>query len=114
MIVLSNVRLLLRWWADKKRIPAQLKGMRDGCIAGAEALEWAQRRIDELLEANNRYLQRARTAEAALAGRVGGPAAFMAADHMRAITVEELQSIPEDNGRRANCAALYPIKLYRI
>ncbi len=40
------------------------------------------------------------------------PAAFRTYDRMRAITAEELASIPEKDGRRANVARLYPVPLY--
>ncbi|KRE07486.1 hypothetical protein ASE63_22570 [Bosea sp. Root381] len=40
------------------------------------------------------------------------PVAFMAADELRAITQRELDSIPEEKGRRDRCKALYPIALY--
>lgn len=61
---LDDKKLQLRWWADKKKIPARYKGLRDACQIGVEAISWAQGRIQELLEANNRYLERARAAEA--------------------------------------------------
>lgn len=69
-------------------------------------------RVDELLEANNRYLERARRAEGALLARDAAPVAFMATDRWRAITARELINVPEDGGRRATCAQLYPIPLF--
>lgn len=63
---LEDKKLQLRWWGDKQKIPAQFKGLRDACRVGVEAITWAQGRIQELLEANNRYLERARVAEASI------------------------------------------------
>ncbi len=40
------------------------------------------------------------------------PVAFMASDRMRAITQQELDTLPSSNGRRDHCKAMYAIPLY--
>lgn len=79
MINLAEVMLQLRFWGEKKVVPHRLTEMRDTCRAGADALLIARQRIDDLLEANNRYLMRARAAEAAL-GQRSSPSSHLIAD----------------------------------
>jgi hypothetical protein len=42
----------------------------------------------------------------------GMPVAYMASDQMRSITQRELDAIPNDNGRRDRCKAMYRTSLY--
>jgi hypothetical protein len=66
---LNKVKLELSSWLPEKQSISN-HPMENAVVLGVEAIAWAQHRIQELLEANNAYLERARDAECALAAAV--------------------------------------------